>query len=393
MLGYESQMDRIAHELGHDRELVRMLNFLHEGDLLPTGEPVPTIPAVEATMRRALAALPADTSPEVPGVKTGVGFACNMQPYGRTVFFGDRASSWIGFENDGTVVVRAGVTDLGGGQAASLAQIAAEALGVEISDVVVHIGDTHLTPLTGGTFATRQLYMSGNAVLKTALELKALMAPIAVEMLDADPDDLTFRGGRVGATGGEGSLTLSELVASCHAAGVATSGLSTFFGETGSFDPRTGQGRTFPDYTFGTHAARVAVDVETGVVRVLDYVGCHDVGRAITPLRVEGQIHGGVAQGIGYALSEEIVAEDGISHSALFADYLIPSTDDVPNIEALILEEQPGRGPYGARGIGEPAIAPTAAAIASAIEDAVGVRLTRLPFTPERVSSSLEQML
>jgi CO/xanthine dehydrogenase Mo-binding subunit len=287
------------------------------------------------------------------------------------------------------VVIRAGVTDLGGGQAASLAQIAAEALGVQTESVVVHIGDTQLTPLAGGTFATRQLYMSGNGVLQTANELRDLMAPTAAEILGAPVDELAFFDGRVGTVDGSAALTTAEWVAACSAAAVPTAHLSTFYGDVGTFDPRTGQGRTFPDYTFGTHAARVAVDIETGVVEVLDYVGCHDVGRAINPLRVEGQIQGGVAQGIGYALSEEIVSDEGISNSALFADYLMPSTAEVPRVEAAILEIEPGKGPYGARGIGEPAIAPTAAAIASAIEDAIGVRLTQLPFTPERVLAAL----
>jgi len=390
VFGYESQMDRLASVLGLTREEVRLRNFLAPGDPLPTGEPVPTVPAVAATMRQALDALAPVSSAGGSKLARGRGFACNMQPYGRTVFFGDKASAWIGFEADGTVIVRAGVTDLGGGQAASLAQIAAEVLGVDTGRVTVHIGDTHLTPLTGGTFATRQLYMSGNAVLTTARGLRDEMAPVAARLLAVSTDDLEFAGDAVRSRTGAAELTTAEWVSACTAEEVATAHLGTFHGESGSFDSRTGQGRTFPDYTFGTHAVDIEVDTETGTIKVLDYAACHDVGRAINPLRVDGQIHGGVAQGLGYALSEEILTEDGVSHSALFADYLIPTALELPDIASIILEEEPGKGPFGARGIGEPAIAPVAAAIASALDDAVGVRPDRLPFTPERVLGAIE---
>ena len=131
--------------------------------------------------------------------------------------------------------------------------------------------------------------------------------------------------------------------------------------------------------------------METGVVRVLRYVACHDVGRAIDPLRVEGQIQGGAVQGIGYALAEEIVAEEGSASSTLFADYLIPVSTDVPDIEPIVLEIGPGKGPFGARGIGEPSIAPPAATIASAVADALGIRCTELPITPERVLAALRR--
>jgi CO/xanthine dehydrogenase Mo-binding subunit len=135
----------------------------------------------------------------------------------------------------------------------------------------------------------------------------------------------------------------------------------------------------------------VEVDVETGKVRVLRYAACHDVGRIINPVRVEGQIHGGVAQGIGYALTEEVRVADGLSESSLFADYLIPVSTDVPDIRAIALEVGPGKGPFGARGIGEPPIGPPAAAIANAVADAIGVRVTDLPITPERVLAALRQ--
>jgi CO/xanthine dehydrogenase Mo-binding subunit len=256
--------------------------------------------------------------------------------------------------------------------------------------VSVHIADTALTPLAGGTFATRQLYMSGNAVLQTARELRDRIAPVAAALLSAaSTDELTFRDGRVGLPGSSGSVTLAEVVAACEDAGVDSAVLSTFRPPRGEFDPRTGQGQTFPDYTFGAHAVDVEVDPDTGMVRLLRYVACHDVGRAINPMRVEGQIQGGAVQGIGYALTEAITLEEGTNLTSLFADYLIPTAMDVPDIEVVVLEIGEGKGPFGARGIGEACIAPCAAAIASAIADAIGARVTELPMSSERVLAAL----
>jgi CO/xanthine dehydrogenase Mo-binding subunit len=388
-LGYEAQMDRVAAELGLSREEVRRRNFLARGGMIPTGERIQTAVAVEETMRRALDALGPPTPPADPAKRVGRGFAANMQPYGRTIWFRDRAGCWMSLERDGTLLIRTGITDLGGGQAASLCQIAAEVLGVPLDRIGIHIGDTQLTPLAGGTFATRQLYMSGNAVLHTARELRDKLVPVAAEKLGAKPEALVFADGTVRDGAGH-EMSLAELAAACEARAVAPSHLGTWRAETGTFDPATGQGHSFPDYTFGTHAAEVEVDVETGQVRVLKYAAAHDVGRAINPMRVEGQIQGGAYQGLGYALAEDIVLDEGNNASTLFANYLMPTALDLPDVEAIVVESGEGKGPLGARGIGEPPVGPCAATIASGIADAVGVRLTELPMTPDRVLAAID---
>jgi xanthine dehydrogenase molybdenum-binding subunit len=241
-------------------------------------------------------------------------------------------------------------------------------------------------------------------VLQAARDLRERMSPVAAELLGVPPDDLVFADGRVwpasaAGTGGDGagasdvvSVTLGELATACEQRAVSTAHLSTWRAESGSFDPRTGQGSTFPDYTYGAHAADVEVDVHTGQVTVLRYAACHDVGRAINPMRVEGQIQGGAMQGLGYALTEDIVIEDGYVQAALFADYLIPNAQDFPDVLVDIIESGEGKGPLGARGIGEPPIGNVAATIASAIGDAIGLRPTQLPITPERVLGLLERV-
>jgi CO/xanthine dehydrogenase Mo-binding subunit len=230
-------------------------------------------------------------------------------------------------------------------------------------------------------------------VLHAARELRDRIAPVAADLLGASADDLEFAGGRVRAHSAKTdvSITLAELAAACDQRAISTAHLSTWRAQAGSFDPRTGQGDTFPDYTYGTHAADVEVDTETGQVTVLRYAACHDVGRAINPMRVQGQIQGGAMQGLGYALTEDLAVEDGYVQAVLFANYLIPNAQDFPDVLVDIVESGEGKGPLGARGIGEPPIGNVAATIASAIHDAIGVRPGRLPMTPERILALLDE--
>jgi CO/xanthine dehydrogenase Mo-binding subunit len=406
VLGYESQVDLLARRLGMSRTEVRERNFLSKGDSLPTGEVLDTCVEVSQTMHRALDLLGMPPKPSAPGKLVGRGIGCNRHPYGRAIWFRDRASAWLSLHPDGTLLIRSGVTDLGAGQAASLCQIAAEVLGVPLDDISIYIGDSALNPPAGGTFATRQLYMSGNAVLHAARELRERMSPVAADLLGVPTDELEFAAGRVwpgavpgderpgpeeaGAAAGGVSVTLAELAAACEQRSISTAHLSTWRARAGSFDPRTGQGDTFPDYTYGTHAADVEVDIETGQVTVLRYAACHDVGRAINPMRVEGQIQGGAMQGLGYALTEDMCIQDGYVQASLFANYLIPNAQDFPDVLVGIVESGEGKGPLAARGIGEPPIGNVAATIASAIQDAIGIRPAQLPMTPERILALLD---
>lgn len=388
---YEAQLDGVAEALVLDPIAVRRRNYLRTGDQLPTGEPVETTVALDETTDAALALLPPAPRPSNEWCRVGRGLASNIQPYGRATFFGDQASAWISVESDGSVIVRCGVLDLGGGQAASLAEITADVFGVSVDRVAVHIGDSQLTPPAGGTFATRQLYMSGNAVLKTAVELRERLAEVAaVELGAASAGAVVFAGGRVTAPNGS-AMDLGALAQACRARALSTAHLGRFAPRRNTFDMTAGHGRTFADFTYGTHACDVEVDTRTGQIRVLAYAASHDVGRALNPMRVEGQIQGGALQGIGFALTEEVAVDRGKTSSTLFADYLIPSAEDSPEIRVAIVESGDGKGPFGARGIGEPPIGPAAPAIASAVAAAIGARLVTLPFTPERVLAAVRE--
>jgi CO/xanthine dehydrogenase Mo-binding subunit len=389
VFGYESQMDRVARALGLSPLEIRRVNALRRGDALPVGQVMETHVALPELIDRAWEGLGEPTPPRAPHVRIGRGLACNLQPYGRIVWLHDWSSAWVGLEMDGSLVVRSGVPDVGGGQASSLCQIAAEVLGVPLERVSVHIADSALTPLAGTTTASRQLYMSGNAVLKASRELREQLLGAAARLLDADASTLEMADGAVRAPDGR-SLPLVDLLRGCARMGVPRSHLGVYHAPAGEpVDLEKGSGKVFPDYTFGCHAAEVEVDTQTGVVRVLKLVAAHDVGRAINPQSVEGQIQGGAVQGLGYALMEEVVLQDGINVTTSFASYLIPGASDLPDVEPLVLESGEGLGPFGARGIGEPPIGPPAAAVANAIEDAAGARVTQLPLTPERVARAI----
>jgi CO/xanthine dehydrogenase Mo-binding subunit len=389
VFAYESQMDRVARALGIDPVTIRRLNALRRGDMLPVGQVIETHVAIPELAERAWAALGPPATPRSAQLRVGRGLACNLQPYGRIVWLHDWASAWLGFEMDGSLVVRCGCPDVGGGQASSLCQIAAEVLGVSLARISVHVSDSALTPLAGTTTASRQLYMSGNAVLKTAHELRAQLLGVAATILGVDADTLDMNDDHVVTADGR-TLPMSRLLSECARASVPRSHLGVYHAPAGEpVDLARGSGKVFPDYTFGAHAAEVEVDIETGVVRVLRFAAAHDVGRAINPQSVEGQIQGGAVQGLGYGLMEEVVLEHGINLTTSFATYLIPTAADVPDVRAVVVESGEGLGPFNARGIGEPPIGPPAAAIANAIEHATGVRITRLPITAERVARGL----
>jgi CO/xanthine dehydrogenase Mo-binding subunit len=219
--------------------------------------------------------------------------------------------------------------------------------------------------------------------------LRRQIVPVAAQMLATPPDGVELReGGAVDSAGRR--VPLAAVMKECARLAVPRSHLGLYQAPAGDpIDLERGGGRVFPDYTFGAHAVEVEVDTETGGVAVVRHVACHDVGRAINPQSVEGQIQGGAVMGLGYGLMEDVVVDRGVNLSTSLATYLIPTALDVPDVEPLVLQSGEGKGPFGARGIGEPPIGPPAAAIANAIEDAVGVRITELPITPERVARAL----
>jgi len=391
-LAYEQQMDEVAKELGLDPLTVRRVNYLRKGDKTATGQRIRSEAWLEETATRAIAGLGEPTR-STETRKIGRGFASYFQSYGRITWFHDTSRAWVGLELDGTVTIRSGVPDIGAGQASSLCQIASELLGVPLDRVSVYTTDSAVTPLAGTSTATRQLYMSGNAVYKAASAVRKNLINRAAVHFKVDPSSVDLADGEAFVKGDRSrSMKLSDLAAACAADGIALSNLALFTAPfTDGIDPETGQGDIWPDFTFGAHAVEVAVDVETGEVEILKSVACHDVGRAINPAAVRGQIIGGSHQGLGYALMEEYIVKDGITLTPSLAEYLIPTSCDFPSTEAIILESGSGIGPFGAKGIGEPSLTPAAPAVANAVADAIGIRIREVPLTPERVLAALKR--
>lgn len=385
-IAYEQQMDEIASALALDRLELRRRNYLKTGDPIATGVTLPSAIWTERCAALAWKALGETKSPDGP-IRYGRGLAAYQQSYGRLTFLHDTSEAWVGVEVDGTVVVRSGVTDIGAGQASALAQIAIEILGVSMDHVVVYNSDSAVTPLAGTTTATRALYMTGNAVRVAAEAVRNRLVARAAQAFNTSPDHIELANDRVSVLDNSGrSMPLAELVRICAADGIQRQELAIFRAPfTDKLDPETGQGQAHPDYTFGAHAVEVAVDIETGEVTVVQSVACHDVGQCINPAAVEGQIEGGAAQGQGYALTEEMIYRDGKLMTPSFSEYLIPTALDVPKVRSIILESRSGLGPFGAKGIGEPALTPVAPAIANAVADAIGVRIYDLPITPEKI--------
>jgi CO/xanthine dehydrogenase Mo-binding subunit len=388
-VGVEQQMDELARELDMDPRELRRKNYLSRGDATATGRELETDVALERTQREALSAL-GERAEADDGTAVGRGFASSWQSYGRMCYLHDMSSAWISLEKDGSAVVRSGIPDLGGGQRESLKQIASEELGVPVSEIQVNNSDTQSTPLGGTVTATRGLYMSGNAVRTAARDVREDVLGMAADMLGVDVERLTVADHAVATEDGTASVELPEVVQECHSRGNPLQGFDTFRAPTA--EPITDEvleGRIFPDFTFSTQAAEVEVDEATGKVTVTKLASAHDVGTAINPARVEGQIEGGAVQGLGYTLMENYELDDGVPLTRNLADYQLPCSDDMPDISSIVVESGTGLGPYGAKGIGEPAITATPAAILNAIRDAVGSRITKLPADPEAVYGAM----
>lgn len=390
---YESQMDELAKKLGMDPLELRKRNFLKKGDSLSTGyiydRPIP----LDLLASKAWEALGPRKESRNPDIKIGRGLAVGMCSYGRLTFLHDTSRSYVRLELDGSAVIRCGVPDVGGGQGHILSQIVSEELGVPLERIKIHLTDSQLTPLAGTTTATRQLYMSGNATLKAARELKGRMLRKAAKILNAPEDDLEVGEGRVYLKSDHSRyIALVPLINRMSGDGDELF-VEAQFNAPFSDVPEKEiiEGRTFPDFTFGAYAVEVEVDEKTGQVRLNRIVGAFDVGKALNPILVEGQIEGGAVQGAGYALLEEMTIKNGVIQTPSFQEYLIPTSLDVPDVESIMMESGTGLGPYGAKGIGEPPIVGIAPAIINAIDDAVGVRINSLPATSEKILLALKE--
>ena len=390
---HEALLDDLAQMLGFDRLELRLINAIRSGQATATGQVLsascglaeclerlhPAWSDAQASAARFNAREQAEHGAH-RGRRRGAGVAAMWYGIGNTVI-ANPSTMRVALRRSGRVVLNNGAVDIGQGSSTILPQICADALGLPVSAFDQVIGDTDLTLDAGKTSASRQTFVSGNAARLAGEDLRdqllALLGAPSHAQLELDGVRLAAR-----ADGRAWHARLDTLAA--DAQGDVAIGQGYFNPPTTPLDG-DGQGAPYATYGFAAQIAEIEVDLELGTVKVLKMHAAHDVGRAINPTQVEGQIHGGIAQGLGMALMEEYHS----GRTDNLHDYLIPTVGDMPPVVTHLVEDAEPLGPYGAKGVGEPALIPTAPAILSAIRHATGVRITHLPATPDRLRAAI----
>ena len=385
-LAHEQLMDDLAQQLGLDRWEIRRRNALAAGDITASGQLLAhsaglpaCLDALAPAWASALAAARRFNATNTR-IKRGAGIACMWYGCGNTSL-PNPSTLRITLARDGRLTLWNGAVDIGQGSTTVLLQIAADALGLAPEAFTLVLGDTGLTPDAGKTSASRQTFVSGRAAAMAAGDTRARILALA----NAGP------AARISLD--SATLRIDDGEASRHIDLAMLPGVGEFVIDvSATYDPPTtpldahGQGTPYATYGFAAQIAEVEVDTALGMTRVLHIHAAHDVGRAINPTLTEGQIHGGIAQGLGFALMEEFVP----GRTENLHDYLIPTSGDMPSVTIHLIEAAEPEGPFGAKGVGEPALVATAPAILSAIRHATGVTLSEVPVLPHRLWAALQ---
>ena len=387
----EQQMDEIAKRLGMDPIEIRMKNIFVEGDISYWGEQLHAVGLRETLIKATEAIEWGKKRKAKPGVKFGKGFACIQKPTRSPT----TSAAGVLVDAKGDVTVLAGTVEIGQGCSTILSQVAAEELKVPLGKVHMHPLDTDVIPYDASTTSSRSTYHMGNAVRRAAIHAREQIAEAAGPILEANVQDLDFADGKVFLKDQpQMALPVGEVVRRKLGINGVVRGDGSYTYEIGKdLDLETGHSdHASAFYMYATQAAEVAVDEETGRVRLLRMSAAHDVGKAINPLNCVAQIEGGLAMGIGSALHEELVIDhSGKVRNPSFLDYHLVTSLDVPQMIPIVVECPEPEGPYGAKGLGEPGLAPTPAAIGNAVTDAIGIRVYDLPLTPERVYQAIKE--
>ncbi len=386
----ESSMDKLAEVAGIDPVEIRLINANQPGDISTQGLRITT-----CGMKECIELVQEKLEPErtkKPGEGIGIASLIHVGG-GARIYKSDGCGTIIKVNDFAKVDIFTGATDMGQGADNIIAQIVAEELGLHVEDIHVIHNDTDVCPWDVGAHASRSTFIAGNSALGAAKKIREHILEFASKQLDTPTDELDLHNRVIICrVDPEKRIGIDKLLRKAHFSHGGQMLMAEYF-----YDPdnenmgKDFRGNTSMTYTFGTHGVQVSVDEETGKIEILKYVAAHDVGKAINPLLLEGQVYGGVMMGIGYALTEQVILEKGKNVNPNFRDYKILTAKDVVPIEAPVLETFDKDGPYGAKGIGEPGCVPTAPAIANAIYDAIGVRIKDLPITPEKVLAAIRE--
>jgi CO/xanthine dehydrogenase Mo-binding subunit len=395
---HEATMDRLARRLDLDPVELRRRNLLDgKRRTTVTGQrlrgPVLTRECLDTAT--GLAGWPHQARPgagEAGPLVRGMGvslilYGCNLHHGGQRL---DRSSAVVILQADGSVVVRVGLTEMGQGNLAAAQTITAQALGVDPAVVQVWQPDTTTVADSGPTVASRGAHMSGLAILDAVRRLRRRLDPVAAELLGCRAREVELAAGAAWVAGEpRRRVSIAHVAAEMAARRVEAIAVGWVRSRARRFDPETGQGDPYEFYALACHVAKVAVDPELGLVRVEEVCAAHDVGRVLHRTILEGQIEGGIVQGMGWGLSEELKLAHGRLRNPSFTDYLIPTASDAPRIRIAVLESEGRAGPFGAKGVGEPSLIPTAGAVRNAVCAALGVEIDSLPLSPPTILASL----
>ncbi len=385
----ERHMDAIADALGRDRREFRLASLARDGDLMRNGQPLEQVSILREAFDRVddLSGWQDAGAGELRGVGQAAAiWLTNPMPGHATVKLNE----------DGTATVITSATENGSGAVATgLRQIAAEALGLATDQVTVTMPDTDATGYDAGSQGSRTTHVVGRAIADASAEVRSQVLDQASQMLEAAPEDLVITDGVVSVAGvPTASVTLGQVAQSVTWTEGPIAAGASYVTPTPPHDPLCATGmliKGWPTPTYHLHQAEVSVDAVTGQVTVDRYIVCQEVGRAVHPDAITGQIQGGVAQGLGFALSERVDLDHGRYVQRTFKQHGLPLATDVPRVEAIVMEHADPAGPFGAKGAAEPPVVPVAAAVANAVAHAIGAPVDVLPITPEAVLDALER--
>jgi len=394
MFAVECQMDEMARRLDMDPLELRLKNILHDGDQTIYGQVMRESRGLG--LQECIEKVKAKMNWDQPIDKgTGTvkrGRSIGLFMYGTSHPLAvDSADCFATLQLDGSLNIAISSSEVGQALTTSLGQIAAETLGIKFGDVLVSYSDTAMSPDAGATVASRSLVLVGNAVINACLQLRERMLHVAGKLLKADPRDLEFFDGKVAIIGyPDTTQKFADIVVKAFNSQVSLAAAGHWNPPQPVFRAEDGQGSPSHTYTFGAQGIELEVDTQTGVLTVTRSVLACDVGKAINPKTVEGQMEGGVAQGMGWGIMEETLMDKGVMQNPTFHNYLIPTTKDLPLLESIIVEHPNELGPFGAKGIGEPPIIGVAPAVRNALYDALGFSINVIPLTPRQVVMAIK---
>ena len=395
--GHERIMDIIASKIGMDPVEFRLKNVLQKGDSTTTNHKLTTSVGVKETIVKSAAA--ARWEHHRKGTKNndrylygiGIGASHYGNCLGAAGWHMDGAGANIQLNRDGTVSVAYGLIDMGQGAITVVTQMTAEALGIDPRRINVLPTDTRNVPDSGPSVASRNVVMTGNAIRNASEKLLPVLIKAASNLMDCDNNSIIIENDIVKNRDNNESIGFDDLVQFLYKNDILSIADGWWHAPKLDYNADIGQGEAYFTYSYATHIAKVRVDKFTGLVKVEKIWAAHDVGKAINPAGIEAQVEGGVAQGIGYALTEIFKINNGKVLTDNLSTYLLPTALDINEVETIIVEDPEPLGPWGAKGIGEPAIIPTAAAIANAVSDAIGKQVNEIPISPEKILSLINQ--